>query len=39
MIITFILSAQIAAYWMRNPRKYVLAEDKAKVKIIEYEPA
>lgn len=38
MIITFILSTQIAAYWMRNPRKYALEEDKAKVKIFEYEP-
>lgn len=37
MIITFILSAQIANYWMKNPRKYVISDETIKTKINEYE--
>jgi asparagine synthase (glutamine-hydrolysing) len=36
MIITFILSTQIANYWMRNKRKYSLSKKDLKVKIEEY---
>ncbi|HLP72280.1 MAG TPA: asparagine synthase (glutamine-hydrolyzing) [Bacteroidales bacterium] len=39
MIITFILSTQIACYWMRHPRKYVMSDEILKVKINEYESA
>ena len=36
MIITFILSTQIAKYWIRNPKEYKLSEDQLKVKIVNY---
>lgn len=36
MIITFILSTQIANYWIKNPRKVSLSNDLLKVKINEY---
>jgi asparagine synthase (glutamine-hydrolysing) len=34
MLITFILSAQIANYWMKNPKKNLLDESKKTVEII-----
>lgn len=37
MIITFIMSAQIANYWMKNPRNYPMSEETIKIKINEYE--
>lgn len=37
MIITFILSTQIAGYWMRNPKHNILSQNKATVKIDDYE--
>lgn len=36
MIITFILSAQIAQYWAKNPRKNTLPEELLNVAIIDY---
>lgn len=39
MIITFILSTQIANYWIRNPRKESLSNEAIKVKVNEYEYA
>jgi asparagine synthase (glutamine-hydrolysing) len=39
MIITFILSTQIANYWIRNPRKESLSEESITVKVNEYEYA
>lgn len=36
MIITFILSTQIAAYWMKNPKKTELSENLLTVKISDY---
>lgn len=36
MIITFILSTQIANYWIKNPRKVSLSNELLKVKINEY---
>ncbi len=36
MIITFILSTQIANYWIKNPKTHTLSEDKMKVEIIDY---
>ena len=36
MIITFILSAQIAKYWAKNPRKYHLKKELLKVAIENY---
>lgn len=36
MIITFMLSSQIAKYWAKNPREYKLSEDKCNVKLIDY---
>ncbi|BAX82621.1 asparagine synthase (glutamine-hydrolyzing) [Labilibaculum antarcticum] len=36
MIISFIVSTQIANYWMKNPKKYVLSEDLLKIKIVDY---
>jgi len=36
MIISFILSSQIANYWMKNPKKYLLSEDLLKIKIVDY---
>ncbi|WP_372756070.1 asparagine synthase (glutamine-hydrolyzing) [Labilibaculum sp.] len=36
MIITFILSTQIANYWMKNPKKFILSENLLKIKIVEY---
>ena len=37
MIITFILSTQIANYWAKHPRSGSLSEDKITVKLNEYE--
>ena len=37
MIITFILSTQIAKYWAKNPKQYSLSNDKLTVKINDYE--
>ncbi len=37
MIITFILSAQIAAWWMKHPRETELSEDLLTVRIVDYE--
>lgn len=39
MIITFILSTQIANYWIKNPRKVSLSNESLKVKLQEYEYA
>ncbi|MBI9064241.1 MAG: asparagine synthase (glutamine-hydrolyzing) [Marinilabiliaceae bacterium] len=36
MIITFILSTQIANYWIKHPRQYALSQDDLKVEIIDY---
>lgn len=36
MILTFILSTQIANYWIKNPRKVSLSNELLKVKINEY---
>ncbi len=36
MIITFILSTQIAQYWAKNPRKFELPQDLLKVAINDY---
>ncbi|MFB6320142.1 asparagine synthase (glutamine-hydrolyzing) [Saccharicrinis sp. FJH54] len=36
MIITFILSAQIAQYWAKHPRTYELPEDLCSVEIVDY---
>ena len=36
MIITFILSTQIAKYWSKNPRQRILADDLLTVNIIDY---
>ena len=37
MIITFILSTQIAKYWAKNPKHYTLSDEFLKVKINDYE--
>ena len=37
MIITFILSTQIAGYWARHPKQFPLSEDLLTVKINDYE--
>nr|WP_319398895.1 asparagine synthase (glutamine-hydrolyzing) [uncultured Carboxylicivirga sp.] len=36
MIITFILSTQIANYWLKNPKEHTLSDDKLTVAITEY---
>jgi asparagine synthase (glutamine-hydrolysing) len=35
MLISFILSAQMVEYWIRNPRVVSLAEDKMRIRIVE----
>lgn len=39
MIMTFILSTQIANYWLRHPRREILHDELLKVKVNEYEYA
>jgi asparagine synthase (glutamine-hydrolysing) len=36
MLVTFILSAQMAAYWAKNPKKVRLDETKRRVRLVEY---
>lgn len=39
MIMTFVLSTQIANYWLKNPRRESLSDNSIKVKINDYEYA
>jgi hypothetical protein len=36
MIITFILSTQIAKYWAKNPKQFNLSNDLLTIKINDY---